>query len=326
MTRNEWAKLSEKRKKGAFLLRILKFISGFSYRKRGVLLLVSFVDPGYDKLCLAWVKENDMDDITDVMKSLTERLATKQALKKLLESRLQGCPPGSLQVSTDKGYPRYYQIHEGKRKYIGRQDTVLAKELAGKAYHQRLLQETEEEIRLLRRFLKHFDPRTGIRVYEDLHALRKRLVDPLLLPDDLFIRNWLTKSREMALARPNSFELRNGFQAMNGEIVRSKSEKILADFFLHIGIPYQYECPLTLSDGVVYPDFKLLNVRTRKTFYWEHFGMMDDPEYANEALQKIDRYERDGFFIGDQLIVTTETSRSPLHTMHIERLAQKYLL
>ena len=54
--------------------------------------------------------------------------------------------------------------------------------------------------------------------------------------------------------------------------------------------------------------------------------MMDDPEYANEALQKIDRYERDGIFIGDQLVVSTETSRSPLHTMHIERLAQKYLL
>ncbi|MBQ7601685.1 MAG: hypothetical protein IJU49_05950, partial [Lachnospiraceae bacterium] len=70
------------------MLRILKILSGFSYRNRGVLLLVSFVDPGYDKRCLAWVKENDMDDITDVMKSLTERLATKQALKKLLESRL----------------------------------------------------------------------------------------------------------------------------------------------------------------------------------------------------------------------------------------------
>jgi hypothetical protein len=38
-----------------------------------------------------------------------------------------------------------------------------------------------------------------------------------------------------------------------------------------------YEYPLMLEDGWVFSDFKLLNLRLRKTVYQEHFGRMDDP-------------------------------------------------
>ena len=77
---------------------------------------------------------------------------------------------------------------------------------------------------------------------------------------------------------------------------------------------------------MVFPDFKLLNKRTRKTIYWEHFGMMDDPDYLDTAIQKIQRYARSGIFLGDTLIVTFETSRRPLSTKDIELLIQKHLL
>ena len=45
-----------------------------------------------------------------------------------------------------------------------------------------------------------------------------------------------------------------------GERVRSKSEKILADYFYHTGIPYKYEHPVILKRfGIVYPDFTFLS-------------------------------------------------------------------
>lgn len=44
-----------------------------------------------------------------------------------------------------------------------------------------------------------------------------------------------------------------------GERVRSKSEKILADYFYRNGILYKYECPLYLKYfGTIYPDFTFL--------------------------------------------------------------------
>lgn len=54
---------------------------------------------------------------------------------------------------------------------------------------------------------------------------------------------------------------------MGVERVRSKSEKILADYFYRRKIPYKYECPLTLKGvGTVYPDFTFLSPKTKKKF------------------------------------------------------------
>ena len=61
-----------------------------------------------------------------------------------------------------------------------------------------------------------------------------------------------------------------------GERVRSKSEKILADYFYSRKIPYHYEKPLHLRGyGIVYPDFTLLSRKTRREVYWEHEGLVE---------------------------------------------------
>ena len=112
-----------------------------------------------------------------------------------------------------------------------------------------------------------------------------------------------------------------------GERVRSKSEKILADYLYRHGIPYKYERPLYLEGfGIVYPDFTILARKTGEEIYWEHNGKMDDPVYARSAVKKIETYEKNNIFPGEKLILTYETDRTVLHTKTIERLAKKYLL
>ena len=57
----------------------------------------------------------------------------------------------------------------------------------------------------------------------------------------------------------------NAIITEKGEAVRSKSEKIIADKLYMKEIPYVYEQPLYLKGyGYVVPDFKILNVRTKK--------------------------------------------------------------
>ncbi len=129
-----------------------------------------------------------------------------------------------------------------------------------------------------------------------------------------------------AAEKPNRFPLSENYQTMNGELVRSKSEKIILDLMAQNHVLYVYEAPLMLADGLVYPDATALNARLQKTMYWEHFGMMDDPDYANDALQKISRYERSGIFVGDQLIVSFESSKNVLGMKSIERLIRQFLL
>ena len=109
--------------------------------------------------------------------------------------------------------------------------------------------------------------------------------------------------------------------------MRSKSEKILADYFFHHGIEYKYECPLYLKNGlIVYPDFTFLSPRTYEEIYWEHNGMMDDPKYSVKAVRKIQSYEDNEIYHGEKLILTYETEKLVLNTAQIEQLVKKYLV
>ena len=112
-----------------------------------------------------------------------------------------------------------------------------------------------------------------------------------------------------------------------GERVRSKSEKILADYFYRNNILYQYERPLYLKGyGTVYPDFTFLSKKTRKEIYWEHEGMMDKPEYAKSAVKKIESYQRNGTHLGERLILTFETELTVLNSQIVEELVERYLV
>ena len=71
----------------------------------------------------------------------------------------------------------------------------------------------------------------------------------------------------------------------------------------------------------IYPDFTILDVRNRREIYLEHFGLMDDPDYVDNVMYKLNTYERNGIFLGVNLFITHETSKAPLNS----RTLDKYL-
>mgnify|MGYP003293442137 CR=1 FL=1 len=111
-----------------------------------------------------------------------------------------------------------------------------------------------------------------------------------------------------------------------GERVRSKTEKIMADYFYRKGIEYKYEQPIYLKGlGTVYPDFSFFTKRVDGEMYWEHCGMVDSPEYARKMVRKIEMYEKNGIFPGERLILTYETEQTVLNTRKIEQFVNRYL-
>lgn len=74
------------------------------------------------------------------------------------------------------------------------------------------------------------------------------------------------------------------------------------------------------------PDFKILNVRTKKEYYLEHFGMMDDYEYAKNSIKKIECFQKNEIYPGEKLLITLEASDSPLNMIILEKMVNKYLL
>lgn len=106
----------------------------------------------------------------------------------------------------------------------------------------------------------------------------------------------------------------------NGEHVRSKSEKIIADKFAKEGIPYVYEPVCELNRKGLHPDFVLLNQESRQTYFYEHFGMMDKPEYAIAAVKKIAKYRELGYEYGKNLLYSFETGVDGLNINDLNRI------
>jgi hypothetical protein len=97
---------------------------------------------------------------------------------------------------------------------------------------------------------------------------------------------------------------------MKGDLVRSKLEMIVADILFSLDIPYRYEAAVVLSNGKRrYPDFTIMSPVTRKIYYLEVCGKMDDPDYINDLLVKLHEYAEIGIIQGDNLLLVFESDR-----------------
>ena len=92
-------------------------------------------------------------------------------------------------------------------------------------------------------------------------------------------------------------------KALTGDMVRSKSEVIIANLLHARDIPFTYEMPLRAPDGTMkLPDFTVQ--WAGQTWYWEHEGMLHDSKYRAAQKEKHHWYTDHGF--AGRLIVTTE--------------------
>ena len=271
------------------------------------------------------------------------------------ESRRE--PEGRLRISCQNGSSRYYLVNSKQKSetYLKKEQYETAKELAQKDYRQRVLRSLRKEKEFLEKLNDFYvegakeKAQTGGRgkhgnrgktknssMQSDtffygpeellrgrLRADRRALTEPIVQNEEEFVEEWMAAEYERKPFRVDAPE----YFSNNNVQMRSKSEVIIAGLLEKYGVPFHYEKPLYVSGcGIVHPDFTVLNVRKRKTMYWEHMGMMDDPEYLDHALERILQYEKDGIFPGTELILTHETAMRPLQTKIIESVIEKYLL
>ncbi|MDR0288161.1 MAG: AAA family ATPase [Clostridiales bacterium] len=96
-------------------------------------------------------------------------------------------------------------------------------------------------------------------------------------------------------------------KTIRGELVRSKSEVIIANMLFERGIHYEYEKELILDgDGIKVPDFTITVAGWDEPVYWEHCGMMSDTDYRRRWEAKRTVYEKHGIVEGKNLIVSEE--------------------
>ena len=50
--------------------------------------------------------------------------------------------------------------------------------------------------------------------------------------------------------------------------------------------PFDMKINSSLENTFLYPDFTARHPKTGQVYYWEHFGLMDQPEYNKQSLTK----------------------------------------
>jgi hypothetical protein len=253
------------------------------------------------------------------------RLQELQALRSEKQKALRNAPKGRLRISTSKsGYPHFYLVSNSNLNgvYVPEKELHKVQAVAQRDYNKALLSAAIREIELLEKFAQKYNGTEIEDIYNSLNPARRGLVSPAILPDAKYAELWRSlpyKAKSFAEDTPEIYTSR-------GVRVRSKSEVIIADSLDSEGIPFRYEFPLTVKGmGTLHPDFYCLNIHSRKELVWEHFGLMDNPEYASNAVKKIEHYDKSGYTLGEKLIATFETSTTPLNAKHVRNVIRKFL-
>lgn len=113
-------------------------------------------------------------------------------------------------------------------------------------------------------------------------------------------------------------------KANSGRWHESKDEVMIDNALLAHGLHVRYEPELKLGNKMLYPDFQIMNPKTGKSIYWEHFGMMDSPNYLKRNIPKLIKYLWNGYYPGVNFIATFTGGKYRLDSQLIETIIEYF--
>lgn len=218
----------------------------------------------------------------DFMESLLKNRRRRESLVRALE----GLPEGSL-VRRKRGNLYEYYLYKNENGH--RSETYISKRSNGK------LIESLNSVNIKRR-----------KINNEIVFLDK--IFEAVCPAAIQIKNNYYQTDKKFLPTPSQKSDTYGnlkFLTNRGEMVRSKSERFIADALFKYNLDYRYEQKLLLKEFSLHPDFTIINPLNGQTYYWEHLGM-DDSEYIVDWINRKSVYNDNGIIEGKNLIVTTE--------------------
>ena len=262
-----------------------------------------------------------------IMNALKKRSDYLDKMITFQKKSLENVPEGSLRIKSPHGYVQYYFKNEKDKeaqlvKYIPADQNDFAMALAQKAYDEDVLKAAVQEKVFLEKMIRKFPEPMPENVYAELSDARKQLVKPIIETDEAFVERWLAAPYEKNTRKKSRPEI----MSESGDTRDSKSEMLISNLLDKRRKYYLPQFPINLKGfGKVYADFKVLNLRTRKEYIWEHLGMLDNPNYLKHNIAKINAYILNGYIPGKNLILTFEAEDSPLNLKVADRLITEYL-
>lgn len=240
-----------------------------------------------------------------------------------ISKELEKMPAGELHCERNGKYVKWFNYHDGIAEYIPKKEKEFAEELAVRRYKEMQMEELQTELKAINAFLKCRNRKSG----QASHLLDEKscymsLLTPYFSVQEEFLERWMNEPYER-----NTAHLENLIhKSVAGIMVRSKSEALIVSALYRNHIPFRYECPLQLGVLTIYPDFTILHPKTKKIYYWEHFGQMDNQDYIRKTSKKLQTYFENGINPANKLIMTFESSTNPLDYEVVDETIRLYFI
>ena len=245
-----------------------------------------------------------------LIKELEKRKRFLERVISQLEYNLQKYPEGTIQCIRDfknASIIRFFRNENGKVTYLSKsKDKTLIKVFLQKKYDIKTHKTYAKECHLIDKLIEF--EKSRIKEFEN--DLFNELMYKYIRPSELSIKKIIEDFNKNVHGSSSSRTGQYRVTTKEGVLVKSKAEQIIADELYDSGIPFRYELCLKCADqSFRSPDFTIINPATGKLFYWEHYGMMDKPDYARDKVDKMNSYSLSQIIPGDNLILTIADDR-----------------
>lgn len=244
----------------------------------------------------------------DYYQTVIEILDQLSAESDTAVGKIKKLPNGEIRKYQNGNYNKYFLKLPGKSlSYLSTSQVKLIEQLARKTYLQRYLEFHEIGQKELQKFLITHQDWLNVRaqLLEDFPFLSDNLAYTDLERE---LKIWEDAPYKQCPYHPENKKV----EGAKGIMMRSKGEGDISYDLLNDREPFHYEQLWNFPEGNFYPDFTIRHPKTGEFILWEHFGMMDKPEYVAEVARKLQIYEANGFCPENNLIVTYEDKEHPL--------------
>lgn len=122
-----------------------------------------------------------------------QRIYELRQIIKEKEAALSNVMEGVINIAKSENRIQFYYKKNSSdtvRKYLKNDERQVVEALCQKAYDQKVLSVAQKELFQLERLMKQYPKRTYEDVYEDLNMCRKEFVQPIVIPEGKFVKEW----------------------------------------------------------------------------------------------------------------------------------------
>ncbi len=193
-------------------------------------------------------------------------------------------------------------------------------QLTRKNYLQEELKLLQNNLRILNYCSKNYADTDSDTIFSKLAIRCPNLpAKSILLISENEAKPWAEKPYEKNPFYPEHLI----YPTTNGIIVRSKSERDIANALEALNIPYKYDMKIVCGDMVYYADF-VIECPDGRILIWEHFGRTHDKVYCAKNEVRIKDYIEMGYRPWKDLIWTTESDVQDIQ--NIRKIIQRFIL